>query len=57
MITEEIKLVLAINQIQNVLGLIEGNEWENYMNLRLTSVYYELERQLTNQVESITLKK
>jgi len=57
MITEETKLILAINQVENVIKLIEGNEWENYMNLRLTSVYYELQRQLTNQVKSITLKK
>ena len=33
MITEETKLILAINQVENVIKLIEGNEWENYMNL------------------------
>ena len=42
------RLLSAKAQIQNVLSLIEGNEYESYMNLKLTSVWYELDRQLKN---------
>ena len=41
------KLLSAKYQIENILKLIEGNPYEQYMNLKLTSVYYELERQLS----------
>jgi hypothetical protein len=41
-------LLAAKSQIENVLKLIEGNEYESYMNLKLTSVWYELDRQLKN---------
>ena len=41
------KLLSAKHQIENILKLIEGNPYEQYMNLKLTSVYYELERQLS----------
>ena len=41
-------LLSAKSQIENVLKLIEGNEYESYMNLRLTSVWFELDRQLKN---------
>lgn len=34
-----------MRQVENVINLIEGNEYEQYMNLRLTSVWYELKRQ------------
>jgi len=56
--TEEIKpkriedpvflLLSAKVQIENVLNLIKGNEYESYMNLRLTSVWFEIDRQLKN---------
>ena len=39
-------LLAAQQQIENVLNLIKGNEYESYMNLKLTSVWYELDRQL-----------
>ena len=41
------KLLSAKYQVENILKLIEGNPYEQYMNLKLTSVYYELERQLS----------
>ena len=41
-------LLSAKTQIENVLKLIEGNQYESYMNLKLTSVWYELDRQLKN---------
>jgi len=40
-------LLSAKYQVENVIKLIEGNPYEQYMNLKLTSVYYELERQLS----------
>ena len=56
--TEEIKpkrikdpvflLLSAKVQIENILNLIKGNEYESYMNLRLTSVWFEIDRQLKN---------
>lgn len=39
-------LLAAQQQIENILSLIKGNEYESYMNLKLTSVWYELDRQL-----------
>ena len=41
-------LLAAQQQIENILSLIKGNEYESYMNLKLTSVWYELDRQLKN---------
>ena len=41
-------LLSAKVQIENILNLIKGNEYESYMNLRLTSVWFELDRQLKN---------
>ena len=45
---EVTKLILAKYQVEGALNLIKGNEFESYMNLKLTSVDYELERQLKN---------
>ena len=45
--TEKEKLILAKQQVFNLLKLLKGNQYEQYMNLKLTSVYYELERQLS----------
>lgn len=41
----------AQHYIEKVLHLIEGNEYENYMGLKLTSVWYELDRQLSHLKE------
>jgi len=47
-VNEITKLILAKYQVEGVLNLIKGNEYETYMNLKLTSVHYELDRQLCN---------
>jgi hypothetical protein len=39
-------LTLAMQQIETTLDLLKGNDYETYMNLKLISVYYELQRQL-----------
>lgn len=41
-------LLAAQQQIENVLNLIKGNEYESYMSLKLTGVWYELDRQLSH---------
>tara|TARA_B100000902_G_C26993153_1_gene756089 strand:+ start:587 stop:769 length:183 start_codon:yes stop_codon:yes gene_type:complete len=45
---EKAKLILALEQINNIIELIADNEYQQYMFLHLNPVYYELERQLTN---------
>lgn len=50
------KLLSAKMQIENVLNLIKDNEYETYMNLKLTSVWYELDRQLKNFNHKETIK-
>jgi hypothetical protein len=44
---EKEKLVIAQQQVSNLLQLIQDNPYEQYLNLRLTSVYYELQRQIS----------
>ena len=47
-ITEEEKLIIMIDQVNNLISCSEGNEWENHLVSHLSSVYYELHRQLSN---------
>ena len=42
------KLHLALIQIDGVMKLIEGNEYEQHMRVPLSTVKYELSRQLLN---------
>jgi|TARA_B100000900_G_C20210308_1_gene565541 hypothetical protein len=56
------KLILALQQIDNVISLTKNNIWEEYMLRHLSVVKYELERQLTNlkqfdKIESSTKEK
>jgi hypothetical protein len=46
--TEELKLIIAKMQIQNLVSLIEGNEYQQFLYSRLISIDVELQRQLTN---------
>ena len=43
------KLILAKYQVENIIELIKDNEYRQYMFMHLNPVFYELERQLTNQ--------
>lgn len=45
--TDEMKLVLALQQVNNLTSLMKGNEWEGFISSRLMSIQCELERQLT----------
>ena len=45
--TDEVKLHLALMQVQNILSLIEGNQYEQYMKTRLITLQVEMNRQLS----------
>ena len=43
------KLVFALEHIAHLHDLIEDNEYEDYLNQSLTTMEFELERQLRNE--------
>jgi hypothetical protein len=45
---DEVKLILALQQINNLTDLLHGNEYQQFLYGHLISVKCELERQLTN---------
>jgi hypothetical protein len=45
--TEEIKLNLALMQVNNILSLIKENKYESFMANKLIGVQVELNRQLS----------
>lgn len=45
--SDQLKFILALQQIDNLTSLLEGNEYQQYMNLRLIQIKVELERQLS----------
>lgn len=57
MMTEQTKLILALQQIDNLTSLIEGNEYQSFLYSHLVSVQCELQRQLTNLTHSTTIKE
>jgi hypothetical protein len=59
-VTEEAKLHLALMQTHNMLNLLKGNPYENYMCGKLYGIKYELQRQLsllTNSKQSTTIQE
>lgn len=44
---EQIKFILALQQVENLSKLFEGNPYEEFLNFELTSIYYELQRQIS----------
>jgi len=44
------KLHLALQQVNNIAELTADNEWKTYIYNHLSTVKYELERQLTNLI-------
>ena len=46
--TEQTNLILAQMQVNNVIELLKGNEYEQFMVSKLISIHYELDRQITN---------
>ena len=45
--TEEVKLHLALIQTNNILSLIQGNQYEQYMKGKLVGLQVEINRQLS----------
>ena len=54
---EQEKLNIALNQMENLITLLKGNEWEQYILTKLIVVKCELKRQLTNLVHSSKIKE
>ena len=54
-----IKLILILNQIENIAKLVENNEYENYYKSYLSPIFYETQRQLllTKTQTSTTIKE
>ena len=48
MITEAERLFSALTQINNIVSLLEDNEYKPYIYRHLNPVKYELERQIRN---------
>ena len=47
-LTEETRLMSALLQLDNIVKLTEGNEWQDYIYNKLIVLKCELERQYTN---------
>ena len=45
--TEEVKLHLALMQTNNILSLIQGNQYEQFMKNKIITLQVELNRQLS----------
>ena len=45
---EYFRLLAALQQIDNIVSLLEDNQWKDYIYQHLSPVRYELERQLAN---------
>jgi len=56
-VNQEIKLLLALNQIENITQLISNNEYESYLISHLIPIQTEVKRQLTNLTQSSKMKE
>jgi predicted RNA-binding protein with EMAP domain len=54
---DQIKLVLALSQIDSLTSLLEGNEYQSFLYSHLIQIQVELNRQLTNLTYSIKIKE
>ena len=52
---ETSKLLFALQQTENIIRLMQGNEYEKFFNSHLSPIIYDLKRQLTNQTESVKI--
>jgi hypothetical protein len=55
--TDQIKLLLALDQIDNLTSLLRGNEYQEHLYSHLISIQVELQRQLTNIQFSAKIKE
>jgi hypothetical protein len=54
---DEVKLILALQQINNLTDLLEGNEYRMFLYGHLISMRCEIIRQLTNLTHTAKLKE
>jgi len=50
-------LILALQQVENLISLLGGNEYEQYFYSHLIPIQVELKRQLTNSQNSSKIKE
>jgi hypothetical protein len=53
----EIKLLLALHQIENLTSLLSQNEYQQFLYSHLIQIQVELQRQLTNLTHSSKMSK
>ncbi len=53
----EIKILLALDQLNNIMELVKGNQWEIFFSRHLIPVGIELRRQLTCVQHSAKIKE
>ena len=54
---DQMKMILALQQINNITELVKDNEYERFLCGHLMSLQIELERQLTNLVYHSNIKE
>tara|TARA_R100001460_G_scaffold7083_1_gene18287 strand:+ start:531 stop:725 length:195 start_codon:yes stop_codon:yes gene_type:complete len=57
MMDQQTKLIIALNQVDNITKLTEDNEYKTYLYSHLSTIKYELERQLTNLADQSKIKE
>ena len=55
--TNEMKILLALQQVGGIRKLMKDNEYEHYLNSYLVSIHTELRRQLTCLQHSAKIKE
>jgi hypothetical protein len=55
--TEQIKLILALDQIDNLTSLLKENEYQDYLYSNLIQIQTEIKRQLTCIQHSAKIKE
>lgn len=46
---DKTKLILALTQVESIVKLLEGNQWQSFFNYHLINVRSEIKRQLSLQ--------
>lgn len=54
---QKIKLIFALMQINNIVSLLEDNDYQQFLYLHLIYIQLELQRQLTNLNHSTKIKE
>jgi len=54
---QQTKLLLGLQQIDNLTSLLEGNEYQSFLYSHLIQMKVELNRQLTNLQHSSKIKE